>query len=383
MSLLQDKMTKLHGPRDNPSSTASCKSLEMTLICTPFTTRKVAPQTACPLLTWTNYSQSETPKCSWPLSQSRTSLDCHKPQHHMNHTQVHCLQISTIAHAHRPPKLWKNLGLYWEMIGSTISRAWHCSTCTPSQDWGEGWWRPPSIGTTSSPSTPNSFCREDTTVPVTYIHSGQERTRTLVESSQARRLTPSSLGRCSPRWSTSPSNRKGTRPYVPKCSASEMPITESEIWPRTWPTSKSYTTICNGKSTTPYVPWPVSMPSATLSHASSTMPRQPRTSCGPCSTPASMTLQMDGSTAPISITNAASSVRGTGIQHVTVHISTNAYSAMEPDIAKNNAVFPTKDAELDKSAVSPMTTLEWPTPTVPRMSGPLDSSKDVNKGIMS
>jgi hypothetical protein len=56
---------------------------------------------------------------------------------------------------------------------------------------------------------------------------------------------------------------------------------------------------------------------------------------------------------------------------------------MEPSTEKSNAMFPIKDAELDKSAASLTTTLEWPLPTVPQTSGPSDDRKDVNKGVMS
>jgi hypothetical protein len=97
----------------------------------------------------------------------------------------------------------------------------------------------------------------------------------------------------------------------------------------------------------------------------------------------STTSQMGGSMAPTSTMSAASGVRGTDTQHVIAHASTNVYSAMESDTERGNAVSHTRDAGLNRSVVSQTTTLVWPTLTAPQMSGPLDSKKDVNKGVMS
>jgi hypothetical protein len=158
------------------------------------------------------------------------------------------------------------------MIGIAILKDWHRNICIPSQGWGEEWWRPPSIGITSSLTILNSFCREDATVPATHAHSGQGKIHTPIKFSQARKLIPSSLGRHLPRWSTSLSNKKEIRPCVPRYSAFGVLTIESGIWPRTWPTSKNCTTIHDGRNTTPYTPWPTPMPFAALSHTSSTMP---------------------------------------------------------------------------------------------------------------
>jgi hypothetical protein len=222
---------------------------------------------------WTNYLQLETPKCSWPPFQSQTSSDHHKPRPHTNHTQVHHPQILTTACACQPPKSWKNLGSYQETIGTAMSRAWCHSTHMPSQDWEGEWWKPLSIGTTSFPTTPNFSCHGDATASVTRAHLGQEKTHIPIESSQARRPIPSSLGKCSPRWSTLPSDKKGTRPCVLRCNAFEVLMTGSETWLKTSQTSKSCIMTCSGKNITPYAPWPVPTLSATLSHTSSTMPR--------------------------------------------------------------------------------------------------------------
>jgi hypothetical protein len=79
----------------------------------------------------------------------------------------------------------------------------------------------------------------------------------------------------------------------------------------------------------------------------------------------------------------ANGAKGTGTQHATAHVSTSAYSVTELGMENNNATSLTKDAKLDKYATSPMTTPGWPTLTACRMSGPSDSEKDVDKGVMS
>jgi hypothetical protein len=158
---------------------------------------------------------------------------------------------------------------------------------------------------------------------------------------------------------------------------------KSETWPKTWPISKNYTTIHTGKNKIPYGPLPVPTPSAASSHASSTMPRQPRISLGPCSTPASTTLRMDGSMALSSMTNDASGAKDMGIPRVTAPESTNACSVMGMGIKNNSVESLTSDAKRGEYVASPTTIPEWPTPTAHRMSGPSDDGKDVNRGVMS
>jgi hypothetical protein len=217
-SSLQDRMTKCHRPPAEPPSMASCKSSAMILTCTPSMTPTTNHQTACPPQMWTNYSQSETPKCRWPPSQSQTSLDRCELQCCMNHTQACHPRISTTTHACLSPKSWKNLGSYQETTGIVTSKAWCRNIRTPSPDWEKGWWRHRSTGMTSSLTTLNSSCQEDMAAQATHAHSGQERTHIHAKSSQVRRPTPSSLGRHSPQWLTSLSNKKGMRPYMPKYS---------------------------------------------------------------------------------------------------------------------------------------------------------------------
>jgi hypothetical protein len=92
---------------------------------------------------------------------------------------------------------------------------------------------------------------------------------------------------------------------------------------------------------------------------------------------------MDGSMALINTINAASGARRTDTRHTTAHVSINAYSAIESGTGKSNATSHIKGAEPDESSVSPTTTLEWLTLTVPQTLGPSDSRKDFNKGVMS
>jgi hypothetical protein len=224
---------------------------------------------------WINYSSSETPRCTWPPSQNQTSSDHHERQRCTNLTWGCHLPTSTTVHARQPLKSWKNPGSYPEMTGTATSKDWRHSICTPSQDWEAGWWRPPSIGTTSSLITPSSCCREGATAPTTCAHSGQGKIHTPEESSPVKRHTPSSLGRCLPPWSTLPSNRRGMRPYMPRCNAFAAPITMLQIWPRTWPIFKNCTTICDGRSITPYAPWLAPMPSTASNHTFFTMPQRP------------------------------------------------------------------------------------------------------------
>jgi hypothetical protein len=233
---------------------------------------------------------------------------------------------------------------------------------------------------TSSPITPNSFYQEGTTAPVTHAHSGQEKTHIPGESSPVKRHIPSSWERCSPQWLTSPSDKRETKPFVLKYNASKVPTTELETWPRTWPISRNCTMTHDGRNRTPCGPLPAPMPSAALSHTSFTMPQRPRTFHRPCSTPASMTSQMDGSTAPSSITSAANGVRGMGTPHDTVCTSISAYSAMGQGIKNSYATSLTKDATPVGSATFPTTTPEWPTPIACRTSGPLDDGRTLTRG---
>jgi hypothetical protein len=159
------------------------------------------------------------------------------------------------------------------MTGTGTSKGWHHSTTTPSQDWEEDRWKLPSTGTTSFLITLNSSYQEGATAPVTCAHSGQEKTHIPDESSPVKRHIPSSQERHSPQWSTSPSNKRETKPFVLKYNASEVPTTESETWPRTWPISRNCTMTHDGRNRTPCGPLPVPMPFTALSHASSTMPR--------------------------------------------------------------------------------------------------------------
>jgi hypothetical protein len=376
-------MTRPHRPWEGPSFTVSCKSLATIPICTPFTTLKAALPPPCLPLTWINRSQLETPRCHWSHSQNPISSDHLEPQHHTNHTQGHHPWTSTTAHARRPLKSWKNPGSYRETIGSATLMAWRCSTPTASQGWEGGWSRPPSTGTTSFLTTRNFSCHEGGTAPTTRTHLGPERTHTPTRSSQARRPIPSSWERRSLQWLTSPSDKNGTKLYVLRCSASKVCTTGSGIWPKTWPTSKNFTMTLDGKSITLYMPWPAPTPSTDLSHTSFMMPQRPRTSPKPCSTQGLTTLQTGGSMALTSTMSIASGARGMGTQHATACASINVYSVMELGTERDNVASHTRDVRPGESVASQTTTPMWPTLTAPRTSGPSDSKKDVNKGVMS
>jgi hypothetical protein len=275
VSSLQANTIKPHRslPWDKLSSMALSRSMGTISVCIPLMTPKPVPWPPHPLSTWTNRLPLGTLKHHWSHSQSRTFLDHPDPQCHTSHIQACHHPTSTIAHACQPQNSLKNLGSYQETTGSTTSRASHRYTPTPSQDSEEGWWRPLFTSMTSSPTIPSSFCHEDVTASSTRAHSEQGKTHTLKGCLHARKRTPSTLRKHLPPWSISLSSRNEMRPYALKYNASGMRTIGSEIWPKSWPISRSSTMTPGGKSTTPYMPWPMLMPSTDSSHTSFTMPR--------------------------------------------------------------------------------------------------------------
>jgi hypothetical protein len=192
----------------------------------------------------------------------------------MSHTPAHHPSNSTIGCTCWPLRSSKNLESYLEMIGSATSKALHQYTLIPSQGLEEGWWKPHFTGTTSTPITQSSFSHEGIIAFHTYAHSEQGRTYIPNESSHAKKLTPSTLERCSSPWSALPPRKSMTRPYRPRYNNFDVCMTGSEIWPKTWPISKSYIMTCDRRSKIPCMLLPMQMPFAGWNHISSTMPQQ-------------------------------------------------------------------------------------------------------------
>jgi hypothetical protein len=343
-------------------------------------TTQATPPAARPQQMLTNCSSSEILRCP----SRNLTFSIHRGQlHRTNHTPGRHHQTSTTAHERRPLRSSKSSESYPDTTGIVASKECPRNMTTPSRDWEGARFTPPSIGTTFSQTTQSSCSPGDATVPVTRAPSEREKTPIPEESLRARRGTHSSLGRLLHQWSTSPSNKKETRPSMQKCSAFAGPMITSETWPKTWPTSKNCTMTCVGKNKILYEPLHGPTPSAASSHASCTMPRQPQASPEPCSTPASTTSPMDGSTAPNNTTNSASGAKGVGTLHAIALESTSACCATGTDTKSNTAESPISDAEREECAASLMITPGWPTPTAHWTSGPSDDGKDVNKGVMS
>jgi chromodomain-containing protein len=187
----QGRTTKPHRPQEGQSSMESYRFSETTPNSIPPATPLKLPA-ARPWLMWTSCSLSETRRC---LSKNSTSSGRHGQPPHMSRTRGRHPQTSTIACAHPPPKSWKNSGLYPETTGTETSRGWCHSTTTLSPGWEGDQSRPPSTGTTLSPTTPSSFSLGDTTVPVIHAPLERGKTPTPEESSLVRRHTLSSPGK--------------------------------------------------------------------------------------------------------------------------------------------------------------------------------------------
>jgi hypothetical protein len=282
ISSSQGNTTKPYRLQGRPLFMASCKFLVTIPICTLSITPKIAPWPPHSLLMWTNHLQSETPRCRWPHSQSQTSFNHPNLRHCMSCTQAHHSPTLTTIHIRRPPKLSKNWKSYPKMTSFTMSRALCQYIPRPSQGSEKEWWKPHSIDTTFALTTQSFSSYVGITAFSTRIHSERERTHTLGESSPIKRPTLSTLGRCLLSWSISPSRKNMMRPCAPRCNASDMPTTGSEIWLKTWPISKNYTTIYNGRNKTPCTLSPAQTSSADWSRVSSMMPRQVQTFLDPC-----------------------------------------------------------------------------------------------------
>jgi integrase-like protein/chromodomain-containing protein len=379
VSSSQDKTTKPRRLLEERSFTGSYKSWGTTPTSTPSTIR-ATPLAACLRQTSTSYSSSETQRCPFKTS----IFSVHRGQlRRTNHIQGRHLPTLTISHTRRPLKSSKNSESCLGRIGTAVSKGCPHSTTTLSRDWEEARFKLPSIHTISSRTTRSSSFQGGVIAPVTRAPSEHEKIPIPGESSRAKRHTPSFLERLSRRWWTSPSSKNGTKPSARRYSASAKPMIMSETWPRTWPTSRNYTTTHAGKNRTRYELLREPMPSAASSHVSFTTPRRPRTFLGPCSMLALTILPMGGSTAQSSTTSDASGAKGADTLRATAPGSINVCYVTGTDTKSSTAEPLTSDVKQEEYAASPMTTPGWPTPIARQMSGPSDDGKDTNKGVMS